>query len=535
MTIGVDKQVRIWDFSPKYLARWNTHQGKVWSLSFSLDEQQIATAGEDGTVQFWDCSGQLHSQWQTSQGPITKACFSPNVTHFMTAGRNSLQIWTVTGESLHRWNPYQETIVNATFSPNGENILTIGSDGTAKLWNLEGQRLASFKSRIPNAVVINAGFSPDGKQVVTGGWDGTIIIWDLNGTPVAQWTGDSGRIREIYFSRDGEKIITAQSAYIKIWNLTGQKLAQWQADPEKVLYLCFSPEGHKIATVGFSGAIQLWDLSGRSLAQWDSSYGETTSLNFSPDGKFIAASQEDCTVTLWPVETLDELLSRGSRWVKDYLEPSPQEVANLESDYPPLYPSAQPTLAEAFAYPESNRNEPITEAIASEPNSPIFPQDSLPSESAIYYIELRDLLATGKWQEADKKTRELMLKISSAETKGYLSEKDYEIFPCADLIKINQLWVESSQGHFGFSVQNQIWETIGGSRYADGSAYFRFANAVGWRQSGLWLTEKNLEFNLNAVKGHLPCDPIWHYTINQTYGVRSYWRLCALFSRLNHC
>ncbi|MBV9389188.1 MAG: GUN4 domain-containing protein, partial [Chroococcidiopsidaceae cyanobacterium CP_BM_ER_R8_30] len=39
-----------------------------------------------------------------------------------------------------------------------------------------------------------------------------------------------------------------------------------------------------------------------------------------------------------------------------------------------------------------------------------------------------------------------------------LSSQAIKYFPCQELCTIDQLWVNYRKGHFGFSVQRQIWE-----------------------------------------------------------------------------
>ncbi|WP_017719013.1 GUN4 domain-containing protein [Kamptonema formosum] len=141
------------------------------------------------------------------------------------------------------------------------------------------------------------------------------------------------------------------------------------------------------------------------------------------------------------------------------------------------------------------------------------------------YTHLRDLLAAGQWHEADKETRLLVLKAANCEKKEYLDGDDWLKFTSTDLKTIDQLWVHYSNGHFGFSVQKQIWLRVGGRWDADYDTYKKFCDTIDWRRGGDfvqkeevfffldWLYEKDLIFNLkDSKKGHLPCDPICHYT-----------------------
>jgi len=63
-----------------------------------------------------------------------------------------------------------------------------------------------------------------------------------------------------------------------------------------------------------------------------------------------------------------------------------------------------------------------------------------------------------KWQDADLETRIILLKLADREKEGWLRTGDLKKIPCQDLQNIDKLWVESSKGLFGFSVQRRMWE-----------------------------------------------------------------------------
>ncbi|HEY9675176.1 MAG TPA: GUN4 domain-containing protein, partial [Waterburya sp.] len=130
--------------------------------------------------------------------------------------------------------------------------------------------------------------------------------------------------------------------------------------------------------------------------------------------------------------------------------------------------------------------------------------DDLSSDKGVDYAKLRDLLAQGKWKEADKETLAVMLKVARREQQGYLRVEDIKNFPCKDLRTIDNLWVKYSKGRFGFSVQKCIWLSLGGTSGADYETYRRFGDRVGWRVNNGWLDYYQLTFSLQSPQGHLP-------------------------------
>jgi transcriptional regulator with XRE-family HTH domain len=120
------------------------------------------------------------------------------------------------------------------------------------------------------------------------------------------------------------------------------------------------------------------------------------------------------------------------------------------------------------------------------------------------FTKLRDLLAGGKWKDADQETFALMLNAVGREEGDRLRVEDIEKFPYPYLHTIDQLWITASNGRFGFSIQKGIWHNLGGTPDANGEIYRCFGERVGWRVEGGWLMDDELTYSINAPVGHLP-------------------------------
>ncbi|MCT7980027.1 serine/threonine-protein kinase [Laspinema olomoucense] len=130
------------------------------------------------------------------------------------------------------------------------------------------------------------------------------------------------------------------------------------------------------------------------------------------------------------------------------------------------------------------------------------------------YQKLQLFLAAGKWREADEETARLMLQVAGREEDGWLDEDSINQFPCEDLRQIDGLWVQYSNGCFGFSVQKRIWQECGGKvDYYETEC--RLGDRVGWRKEGKWLRYDECTFTSKAPPGHLPL-----YYGNYVCGVR---------------
>jgi len=180
-----------------------------------------------------------------------------------------------------------------------------------------------------------------------------------------------------------------------------------------------------------------------------------------------------------------------------------QQVLSLrDEDIAPIEMRVTAHLESAIAFQDSPPTQPARVELNERSEGST---NELVSEGGVDYTLLRDLLAAGEWQKADRETETVMIKASGREEDGWLSEEDLEEFPCEDLRIIDQLWVKYSNGHFGFSVQKRIWESIEGTnKDEDVEVWKKFGDKVGWRVNDSWVGYRNLTFSLDAPEGHLP-------------------------------
>ncbi|AFY83467.1 serine/threonine-protein kinase [Oscillatoria acuminata] len=144
-----------------------------------------------------------------------------------------------------------------------------------------------------------------------------------------------------------------------------------------------------------------------------------------------------------------------------------------------------------------------------------------------HYEKLQQFLAAGKWREADEETARVMLLVAGREEEGWLDENSINQFPCEDLRRIDGLWVQYSNGRFGFSVQKRIWQECGGK--VDYETKCRLGDRVGWRRRDKWLEYHELTFSTMTPPGHLPLG------LGTGWGVWEVWNTSSLVARLINC
>ena len=133
----------------------------------------------------------------------------------------------------------------------------------------------------------------------------------------------------------------------------------------------------------------------------------------------------------------------------------------------------------------------------------------LNSERNIDYQPLQQLLAQQDFQGADVVTLQKLCELAgpAAIERKWLYFTEVESIPVIDLQTIDRLWLMSSEGKFGFSVQRRIWLSVGKN-------FSQLWTKIDWKSGNSWTRyPKEFTWNLSAPKGHLPLS-------NQLRGVR---------------
>ena len=118
------------------------------------------------------------------------------------------------------------------------------------------------------------------------------------------------------------------------------------------------------------------------------------------------------------------------------------------------------------------------------------------------------------------------------EKEGWPDKRSIDYFPCEDLRIIDRLWVNYSDGRFGFSVQKGIYQSLGGTEKYDEKILQAFSDRVGWRKEENWLYYSNLIFSPKAPVAHLPSPPVSFIDIFDPFVVQI---AKGIFSRVGVC
>ena len=332
-TASTDSTARLWNLQGKQLVEFKGHQGEVWSVNFSPNGQRLATASEDGTARLWDLQGKQLVEFKGHQGGVKSVNFSPNGQCLATGSSDgTARLWDLQGNQLVEFKGHQDWVNSVTFSPNGQYLATASSDDTARLWDLQGKQLVEFKGHQDEVWLVT--FSPDGQSLATASSDGA-RLWDLQGKQLVEFKGHQGWVWSVSFSPDGQYLATASGdGTARLWGLQGKQLAEFKGHQGWVCSVCFSPDGHYLTTGSGDRTTRLWKLKDEQVVEFNGHQGWVWSASFSPDGQYLATASDDCTAGLWDLQgkQLVEFKGHQRRVRSISFSPDGQYIATTSDD-----------------------------------------------------------------------------------------------------------------------------------------------------------------------------------------------------------
>jgi serine protease Do len=196
--------------------------------------------------------------------------------------------------------------------------------------------------------------------------------------------------------------------------------------------------------------------------------------------------------------------------VKQPQAPSKPEVIVEAKPATPIVQPKTPQPVEQVKQPatSSEQQEEVLVTTASRKIALVSPK------TGIDYTKLRDLLKGSQWSEADLHTYQLVEQIiKSAKNDNkhiFIELKTIAEYSCPDVRTIDYLWKKYSNSQFGFSPQQEVWQSVNQDGDFSAQTWRRFATEVGWKEGDVtsasgYLLYNQLNFDPNqSPSGHLP-------------------------------
>ena len=326
---------RIWNLADGTQKVLTDLSGPVAALALSPDNTMVATeataeGGEPGaTPRIWSVkSGKMLAALTGHTRAVSSITFSPNNELVATGSwDNTARIWDAkTGKERFVLNGHTDPLTSIAFDKTGQLLVTGSFDGTARVWEVAtGKQKCLFQGH--TGIVQVVAFSPDSKRVVTGGKplldrmktvatpvplspdtkkrlttaDNTARLWDVtSGQPVGHFQGHTGGINSVIFSSDGRRVLTASDdSSAIIWDVTTRSaITRLQGHEAPINSAVFGPKDSSILTASDDGTAEVWTWKNVGQIRFSADQRSVITLDSTRSDSIVTGSV-DGNVRFW--------------------------------------------------------------------------------------------------------------------------------------------------------------------------------------------------------------------------------------------
>jgi WD40 repeat protein/serine/threonine protein kinase/TPR repeat protein len=310
-------------FDALEITRFLGHGATVWSLDFSPDGTQLATAGYDGRLQIWDIqdSRQVReivdprivvSKRHESVAPLPAVRFHPD------GGRFVYAIWPQ-GVKEVALEPGQKAAAGFEFTAparylaldkSGRTLAISGRQGQIGIYDSHSRALKKTILTKASVFYVPVALNPAGTLLAATGPENAVEIHDLGKeTPPLLLGKHRHTIRSLCFSPSGELLASAsEDNSVKLWDINGtQDPLTLIGHTARVNCVAFSPDGSLTASASDDQTVRLWDTrTGQIRMALNPGSFALTAVAFSPDGSQLAIGAAGGPVCLYQLTSRQE-------------------------------------------------------------------------------------------------------------------------------------------------------------------------------------------------------------------------------------
>jgi WD40 repeat protein len=293
-------------------------------LAWSPDSLRLVLPGARGSDSIWvyrtDALTLLPEIIESDESMSTIE-FHPNGTRTMFGTeQGTVHLWQVIADSNNTifetlfLNTHQQNITSIAFSPDGARFVssgqgaltTVNLDTTwaAIIWDIQTVEQRAILSG-HQGLIRDMVWSPDGTKIITAGDDGTVRVWDAStgtslsviqvGTPVTSLAYSSnGQFIAVGLAQsDGRVLLLDGTSYVLV--------SEYQVTSAGISSLAFSPDNTMLLVGGADNIFAVWNTQNDQPITTLSVADTIRHVSFSPDGSFITVATNKPSVSFYGV------------------------------------------------------------------------------------------------------------------------------------------------------------------------------------------------------------------------------------------
>ena len=309
------------------------HTESVLAASLSPRGDALLTGSNDGTARLWDTSSGREVRSLPATGLASPIAISSDGKRALIGhgDHSTFSLWDMASGRLLRRIDSPTDVQSLAFSADGKRALTGGTDGSVRLWDLEGGKMRLLMNSDPAraqmvkdrfSIEVNAvSFGPDGKQAISIALDKRIVQHDLaTGKLLSSLKVD---FTPLALRRDGKFVVGHAENAIILWDVDNAREAtRFETPDEHFRSGALSSDGKWLAAGSIQGELRLWELqTGQLVASWRGHKDEISTLAFSDSGDSLVSGGIDKTAHLWSVAHIADEARREVRAFRGYTLP----------------------------------------------------------------------------------------------------------------------------------------------------------------------------------------------------------------------
>ena len=286
---------------------WGKGGRRKTCLMFSPNGEILASAYDEDIYLFDGVNGEILRTLRGHKDNINTLTFSPNENLLASCGSDkTIRLWDLhSGHSIHVFRGHTDGVFALSFSPDGETLVSGSYDGTIRFWDIATKQLRKIISgHWQNMNALD--FSPDSKTLISNA-SFAILKWNTGTGQLKSTITRTGRdehvmmengqsvsvIRdEVIFAIDVEKDIIASYVEISNYAIMGIKKTNLKFPSGHTII-----DIHSISNNVLRKSIDLGDLGKRHVG--------FDPCALAPDRMLVTWSPENNKVAFWDTYTFD--------------------------------------------------------------------------------------------------------------------------------------------------------------------------------------------------------------------------------------